>query len=362
MSYNLYSMKPKVLIIYNQIFHYRIPIWNILAQSCDLTVAYSIGALPVDSCVQFKTMYLPCISIGKRVKLHKHNIRKLTKNYDVVIAYGDIAWLKLSTLPWFNKTKTIFWTIGVSASYDKDFDQDCKWDKIRCFFYNKADALVFYTDYPINKYIGMGVPKEKMFVAPNTVCVYNDSDIVAVEKQYILFIGTLYKQKGLDDLLESYNCLKSLESLPPLKIIGTGPDLEYVKDYIQKNELSKHITLCGAIYDNQIKAEYFKNAIACISPKQAGLSVLESMGYGVPFITTKNAKTGGEIFNIHNGEDGVILEDIAELTSTIKDIAIHPLKYNVMGQKAREYYKNNRTPEHMANGLKSAICYVLNTL
>lgn len=352
-------MKPKVIIIYNQIFHYRVPIWNILAQSCDLTVAYSIGELPKESNIQFKTMYLPCISIGKRIKIHKNNIRKLTKDYDVVIAYGDIAWLKLSTLPWFNTTKIIFWTIGVSASYDKEFDKDCRWDRIRHFFYNKADALVFYTDYPIKKYAEMGVSKEKMFVAPNSVCVYNDFDVETIEKQYILFIGTLYKQKGLDNLLESYKCLKKLESLPPLKIIGTGPDQQYIEDYIKENGLSKHITLCGAIYDNKIKAEYFKYAIACISPKQAGLSVLESMGYGVPFVTTKNAKTGGEIFNIHNGEDGIVLEDASDLTSTIKDIALNPIKYITMGRNAREYYKRNRTPEHMANGLKSAISYVL---
>ena len=31
-------MRPKVIIVYNRLFHYRIPIWNILSNYCDLTV------------------------------------------------------------------------------------------------------------------------------------------------------------------------------------------------------------------------------------------------------------------------------------------------------------------------------------
>ena len=110
-------MKPKVIILYNKLFHYRIPVWNILAQYCDLTVTYSEGkeiAIPDNVC--FKVMYLKPYKKAKRFVIQRANIRKMAKKYDVVIAYGDIAWLKFSTLPWFNKTKVIFWTIGVSAT------------------------------------------------------------------------------------------------------------------------------------------------------------------------------------------------------------------------------------------------------
>ena len=35
---------------------------------------------------------------------HKDNIFNLCQDFDVVIAYGDIAWLKLSTLPFYKKS------------------------------------------------------------------------------------------------------------------------------------------------------------------------------------------------------------------------------------------------------------------
>ena len=89
--------KPKVIVLYNKLFHYRIPVWNLLARKCDLTVAYSDGdgKIPEGIDCNFKTMYLPVKRYFHKFVIQIARIRKLVKNYDVVIAYGDIAWLKL---------------------------------------------------------------------------------------------------------------------------------------------------------------------------------------------------------------------------------------------------------------------------
>lgn len=348
----------KIIILYNKLFHYRIPVWNELAKMCDLTVAYSEGdgSVPEGMEVLFRIVYLPAKDF-KGFVLQKTNIRKFCRQYDAVIAYGNIAWLKYSTLPWFNKTPVIYHTIGVSASYGKGFDEHKEWDKIRYFFYSKADALAFYTDYPIAKYESMGIPREKMFVAPNTVAVAPVKD--KVKKDTLLVIGTLYKEKGIQTLLDVYKELRPVCNLPLLNIIGKGPDYEVINQWIQDNGMQDLIVLRGAIYDIDEKAKYFAQALACISPKQAGLTVLESMGYGVPFISTKNAITGGELLNVHNGVDGVVMENEAELTDVVRDIANKPDKYIAMGLKAKEFYDSNRTPKHMAQGFWNAIKYVL---
>lgn len=350
-------MKPKIIVLYNKIFHYRIPVWNELAQMCDLTVTYSEGDenIPQNMEVGFKIMYLPAKKI-KGFVIQKANIRKLCHEYDAVIAYGNIAWIKYSTLPWFNKTPVIFHTIGVSASYGKGFDEHKEWDKIRNFFYSRADALAFYSDYPISKYKVLGVPDEKMFVAPNTVAVSPIEEKVI--KNTILVIGTLYREKGIQSLLDVYKELRLSCNLPLLNIIGNGPDYNAINQWIQENNMQDLIILRGAIYDIHEKAKYFAQALACISPKQAGLTVLESMGYGVPFVTSKNAITGGELLNVHNGIDGVIMDSEKELSDVVKDISNHPQKYITMGEKAKVFYDENRTPKHMAMGLWEAIQYV----
>ena len=352
-------MKPKVIILYNQLFHYRIPVWNILAQYCDLTVTYSEGKeITIPDNVSFKVKYLKPCNKSKRFVIQKANVRKMAKEYDVVIAYGDIAWLKFSTLPWFNKTKVIFWTLGVSASYDSGYDKKSTWDKIRAFFYRQADAMVFYTTYPIDKYEKMGIPRERMFEAPNTVAVVPVKE--EFKKDSLLFIGTLYRQKGIQYLLDAYKNNRTNPNILPLNIIGSGPDSEYIANWIKEYNLEDVIKMHGAIYDNEEKAKFFMRAYACISPLQAGLSVLESMGYGVPFITIKDAITGGELFNIHDGIDGVTMDSAEELNGLVADIFDNRQKYLDYGIKAKEFYDNYRKPEDMANGLWKAIQYVLN--
>ena len=80
---------------------------------------------------------------------------------------------------------------------------------------------------------------------------------------------------------------------------------------------------------------------------------------GHPFVTSKNAITGGELQNIHNGVDGVVMEEENQLVEVIKDIADNKSKYVEMGRMAQSYYNENRTPKHMAEGLWNAITYAI---
>lgn len=350
----------KVLILYNKLFNYRIPIFNLLSEKCDLTVAYSLGECPKNTDnLNFKIHKFKPISKFGPFIIHQENIYNYCQNFDIVIAYGEIAWLKYSTLAWFKsrKFKIIYWSIGVSASYSKGYDAIKKWDSIRDFFYKKADAMIFYSEYPVIKNLKKGYSINKMFVAPNTVLVLNTNEII--EKDSILFIGTLYRQKGLGILLEAYkSSYKTNPNIPLLNIVGGGDESELISKWIKSNDLTNKVQLCGPIYDENIKLLYFKRAFACISPSQAGLAVLESMGHGVPFITSKNAITGGEIFNIEDGKNGILLESPSQLSDIIIDITNNTNKYIQMGKDAQEFYNFYRKPSDMVEGFISAINYV----
>ena len=106
------NMKPKVIILYNQLFHYRIPVWNCLAEKCDLTVTYSQGdgKIPEGMECKFKIMHLPAYTLMHRAHIQKANIRKLVKNYDAIIAYGDITWLPQKVrLTYLHSVTTLTW-------------------------------------------------------------------------------------------------------------------------------------------------------------------------------------------------------------------------------------------------------------
>ena len=66
---------------------------------------------------------------------------------------------------------------------------------------------------------------------------------------------------------------------------------------------------------DQLKYIY-DNAIATVSVGQAGLAVSQSIGFGVPFVTHKDAITGGEIYGVQPGKTGDLL------TSNLGDVSV----------------------------------------
>lgn len=349
------SKKLRVLRLTNFLSEYNIPILNLLGQYVDLTVAHT--GKPVNrNGLHFKEKILRSYKIGPFTYIND-NLYTMASNYDVLIILGDVHWLSYMRLAFYKSRpfRVCFWSIGVSAGYEKAFDEIKRWDKVRYFFMRRADALIFYSDYPIEKYVQAGFAHEKLFVAPNTVEVKDFA--MDAKRDILLFVGTLYKQKGIHSLLESYFQASRYHTMPQLHIIGGGEEYDAVKDWIVTKKLNDSVVLHGPIYDEDQLASFFLRSLACISPGQAGLSVLKSMGYGTPFITTRNAITGGERLNIEDGINGVLYHQDSDLEAILVDISENRQKYIDMGQRAREYFVNCRRPLHMVNGLLSAIQY-----
>lgn len=337
---------------------YRVPIFSILNEKYDLTVTHSIDKSFDESTVDFKVKYLPGFHIS-RFFFHKTSLHKLSKGYDIVIGYGDISWLSIVSLLFIRKRKykVILWGIGVRASRYTEYGTPTVWDKVRYYLMQKADAVLFYSSQPIPLYEKVGFSRDKLHVANNTVVV-NDID-TGVQRDVILFVGTLYKQKKIYELLENYLAVYNInKNVPNLEIIGGGEEYISIKQWIDEHNLNDRIVVRGKIFDENKLSKYFSKAIACISPGQAGLSVLKSMGYGVPFISIETAITGGEIFNIENNVNGILYKDHSELKDIILDITENTTKYLEMGKKAKEYYDTYRTPQNMAKGISDAIEYV----
>ena len=99
----------------------------------------------------------------------------------------------------------------------------------------------------------------------------------------------------------------------------------------------------------------FNITTACISPNQAGLSVLKSMGNRTIFITKKSAITGGEIFNIENNVNGLLYEKDEDLIDILIWLLDNPQKNMEMNINAYKFYHEYRTPKMMSNSICQAI-------
>lgn len=355
-------MKKKVVIFVHKLQRYRIPIYNLLSKRFSLTVVCDNGG---DFCadeLKFDVVHSGLSNVGPFIT-HNKSVFQIAKEFDVVIALLNVRCIDLmalSLVPW-RRFKVIYWGIGVAASYAKKFDSTSKLQPLRIFFAKMADAVIFYSNYPVERYLNSGLSREKIFVADNTVDCKYYIDNPMVPRSKMIFIGTLYAEKGVLELVDSYACAfrKIGDALFDLVIVGDGPERASIEEMVHAFGLTSKVKLVGAIFDDRRIAELFSESIVSISPSQAGLSVLTSMSNAVPFITHRDAITGGEIFNISDGKTGLILNSLDDLCDLLVNVSLRPEVFRGMGINAREYYLKERRPEKMAGAIGDAVDFVL---
>ena len=349
--------KTKIVIIQKRIKEYRVPLFDGIGERYDTTVVGFQDPLIQGehyTVLRLSHKYWP-ISLDY---IWDKKLRKLLQQADVIIKPTDFRtvnhYILKAVAP---HAKQMMFGIGVSASYDEHYDevdQSAQYMKM----INNSDAVIFYYAYPKNKYVKLGAAPEKLFVFNNTVAVSETQ--LCKKPENLLFIGELYRQKGVDVLIKQYErAYNENHDIPKLLIVGDGAERAALEELVHNKALDEKICFLGKITDDNRLKEIFEAAIVTISPKQAGLSVLKSMAFGVPFVTLENAITGGEIFNIENGETGVILKDENELKDLILNCPDQLAYYTSMGEKARAFYFNNRTMAHSVQAFDEAIRYVL---
>lgn len=280
---------------------------------------------------------------------------------DVIIHMQNIRILNLwmLTLNPFRKYKIVHWGIGVSSARGLSLNKTIV-SRIRGFLSLFASAVILYSDYPKSLF-----PKsvyKKLFIANNTVYNPRMFDFSSQKKNSFLFIGALNARKGLEDLIISFSELDKQQPNNDLElnIIGEGGQKEALVLLSIKLNVHKKINFLGQISSYEEKEHYFKRAIASISPKQAGLSVLESFSYGIPFIAYKDAISGGEHLNIINGENGYLVDCPLKLTEHLIMLSMDNVLAKRLGRNAFEFYRNNRQMKHMVDVFDSSIQEIIN--
>jgi glycosyltransferase involved in cell wall biosynthesis len=354
--------KKRILFLQNRLLHYRIPLYEYLnrQEGYEISVAFPYG--DIFEKTGFQQIKLPVQTVNSFV-LHR-GLYDLCCKYDVVIAMFDIRWLTHLKLALLQNRPFgfVFWGIGVST--EKGFDATQRFDTVRYWFARRADAMVFYSAYPVEKYRRAGIPEEKLFVALNTVHTEWSEEYWEKRNQdtktKLVFLGSLQARKNLDELLECFFRLAPQYTNLTLHIVGQGTLRSALNEKIQNQGLQKRVVLHGQINDDPALRSIFRDAVACISPGQAGLSVLKSFSLGLPFITSSRAITGGERFAIQDDCNGFLYPGTyPDLESSLRALLADPERINSMSKIAFESYWQHRTIGVMASGFTKAIEYAI---
>ena len=242
------------------------------------------------------------------------------------------------------------------------------------FIYKHSDAIITYGSHITDYLSGMGIDRNKIFEAWQTV--HNNKfdtkiteDVISglrtkykLRKKVVLFVGRLEKVKGLEYLIDAF--AQSNRKDVSLVIIGKGS----LRDNLQKKAqllIDRHIIFIDYVSNEEL-VRYYALADIFISPSITtrdfkepwGLTANEAMNQALPVIVSDafGAGAGGLI---QNGVNGFIVpeRDSAVLKEKIDYLLANDSIRKKMGENAKKEIAR-WTYERMAEGFIKAINYV----
>lgn len=202
----------------------------------------------------------------------------------------------------------------------------------------QVDVYIALTEFARRKFIGGGLPADKIVVKPNFVAP--DPGEREAPGRYALFVGRLSPEKGLGTLVKAWQSLKEI----PLKVAGDGPLWEQVQAFAAG---------CGSMevlgmrpHDEVIAL--LKGACFLVFPSELyetfGMVIAEAFACGVPVIASR---LGAMAEIMEDGRTGLLFEpgNAEDLAEKVTWAWAHPREMEEMGKEARREYEAKYTAE-----------------
>ncbi len=162
--------------------------------------------------------------------------------------------------------------------------------------YKKVDLYICPSKFLENKLLNASsIYSGKTFTIHNFIEKNNIIEKTDSQNSYIVFVGRLSKEKGVELLANTAKLLPDVNFV----VCGNGPDNEYLKNI-------PNVTLKGFVAGKEL-ADLVANAKILIAPsvcyENNPLSILESHSMGVPVVTMNY---GGMAELVEDGKTGVL--------------------------------------------------------
>lgn len=237
-------------------------------------------------------------------------------------------------------------------------------ERIYHYIYKNAKILIPYGTLYRDCFINLGIPKERIVVAQNTInveaIVEKYKNIPAKEvtnrKLKVLYVGALAWQKKIESSIDALAEMIDANYDITFDIVGGGTELEKLKNHLsQKSEKAQaNITLHGAKYGEELE-HFFLDADVFLMPGTGGLGVNEAMAYELPIISTHGDET---VYDLIDG-NGYLLQNFGDKNEQMKYlkefISLSQEEKNVMGKKSRSNILSRASLKNMVDSHHNAI-------
>ena len=223
---------------------------------------------------------------------------------------------------------------------------EAKYYRYKKIYINKIDKIITPSEFYKLKLIQDGIPENNIEAVHNFIDMDN-YNVEVEDDGYAFYFGRLIKEKGIFTLLEAVKGLKDKKLL----IAGDGPDLEKIKEYLNKNNMQENVKLLGYIDSDKVK-EYVRKSRFIIVPsiwyENCPYSVLETLAIGKPII---GSNLGGIPELVKNNESGLIYtyNKPKELQEKMRVLFENKELADELGKNAKQIAKEEYSKESYYN-------------
>ena len=304
----------RVGIIQRVLPAYRAGFFNALANACSAGVSVFAGQSRADESIGMINQLKNAEFMHARnwEILHPHAAPYLlwqgglykwldTWNPDVLIVEANARYLSVrAALRWMHKRNrpVVGWGLGV-PEFSAHSQEDGVFRKLQDWLWRSFilsfDSVIAYSQKGARQYQQVGLPVEKIFVAPNAVASRPGFPPPGRPPQFegrprVLFVGRLQKRKRIDNLL--WACARLPENLQPdIWVVGDGPARSELQSLAA--EIYPEAQFLGELRGAALEL-YFARADLFVLPGTGGLAVQEAMSFGLPVIVAEGDGTQGE--------------------------------------------------------------------
>lgn len=225
-------------------------------------------------------------------------------------------------------------------------------------FLQQFDALLTYSNQGAAEYVASGIPRERIFVAPNAAAPRPTHALPPRLAEFgsgavVLFVGRLQARKRLDLLLHACAQLEG-EVRPQVWIVGEGemrPSLEQLAAQVYPQT-----RFFGAKQGAELEP-FFRAADLFVLPGTGGLAVQQAMSFGLPVMVAESDGTQVDLVRPENGwqlpaGDGAALK--AALQNALADLP----RLRQMGAASFRIVVEEINLEHMVDVFAQALAFV----
>ena len=333
--------------------HYRAPFFDLLASACEGGMSLFTGLpRPFEGISTTDQLQAANYKLGKNIHLFKDIFylcyqRGLInwlqeEKPDALIVEANPRYLSTpAAVNWMHTRNkpVIGWGLGspqVSGLRKKR----------RVSFIHQFDAMISYSQRGADEYAILGFPKEKIFVAHNSVSPTPSHPLPSRPSAFgtepiVLFVGRLQVRKRLDSLLRACAEIQNIR----LVIVGDGPERESLESLAR--EIYPGAEFVGAKHGDELKA-HFVEADLFVLPGTGGLAVQEAMSYGLPIIVAQGDGTQDDLVRKENGWQ-IPPDDYDTLVSTMKDALSDVARLRRMGAESYRIVKEEINIDKMVD-------------